>query len=184
MRHLSEVFNEPFETDNIYYVYYQYQPIFADMHRDYGVRFTQKIPDDLFKDSSKLKFLVLDDQILSLDKTIVDLFVRKARFNNICVFFLAQFVYDLGQKEIRVLVGQASMLIFMAQPSVRPVVRLTDNRSEMGKALVQAFDRVLKTQKYGYLVYIRDPAMDNRLRLRTNIFPNSQDVSTVFMPNK
>jgi len=120
--------------------------------------------------------LVLDDLVVNLDSSFLDsLFTRGSHNWGVSVVLVTQHVF---LKTLRTARANAHILCLMRNPAGELQIRTLAQQLFPGKHqfFMESY-RDATGQKFSYLIIDMHPNTDDRLRLRTNIFPD--DLKTV-----
>ena len=161
----------------IFYCYGKYQPIFNSMK---NVHFEEGLPSNI--SSLRNALTIIDDLMTELanDFRLSNLFTKGSHHQNLSVLFLTQNIFVKG-KEIRSVNLNSQYLILFKNPRDKSQIMILARQMYPGKA--KAFQEIFldaTSPDYGYLLIDLRPRADDRLRLRTGIFPN--DICYVYEP--
>lgn len=165
----------------VVYVYTVDQPAYQQMH-DSGkaIEFHRGLPSDLTFDGEPT-LLVLDDMMLELqnDKRLAQFFT-KMRHTNLSTIFLTQNIY-FNSKYATTVTRNAQYLVLFPNLRDRSMINTLGRQiyPEHPSFILAAFDDAIKTP-YGYLFVDLKSDTDEKLRVRTNVFPGESVV--VFRP--
>lgn len=165
----------------IIYVYTVEQPAYRQMHESKdSIEFYQGLPTDLTFDG-KPSLLVLDDMMLELqnDKRLAQFFT-KMRHNNLSTIFLTQNIY-FNSKYATTVTRNAQYLVLFPNLRDRSMISTLGRQiyPEHPNFILAAFDDAIKTV-YGYLFIDLKSETENKLRVRTQVFPGETPV--IFRP--
>lgn len=125
--------------------------------------------------------VVIDDLMWSSnDRTLCDLFTRGSHHLNFSVIFITQNLFAKG-KFMRDISLNCHYFIVMKSLRIKgQVVELGRQIfHKNSKFLVEAFDHATK-EKFGYLVIDLHPSTEEKLRVRTRIFPLNGIIDPIF----
>ena len=164
----------------IYYAYTEWQPAYKQLPPK--VILSEGLPDlSVLKSTTEVpKLLILDDlmQEMKGDKRLTQLFTRGSHHWNLSCMHIVQNVFFEGLRTSRV---NAQYLVLMKNPSDKL------QAMNLGKQLypsnhkffLEAFNDAT-SRPYGYLLVDLSPQTEEKIRLRSNIFP--EDLQTVYVP--
>ena len=185
LKNLDNLVDKPIHS--IHYHYACWQPLYEEMQRgslgDHIV-FRNDLPhpeEELCSASGQIynqenRLYVIDDRQreLSERKAYLDqLFSRTIHHCNCSVILLLQ---DLYYKNIRCATINSNYVVLLQNKSnelaCRTLCAQTYCGPERSRLFWSAYNKCM-TKPYGYLLVDRHPGTDERIRLRTDIFPNS-----------
>ena len=145
------------------------------------VEFHEGIPDLSTFDGKNRTLLVLDDLMHETkDDRVSKIFTKISHHMNVSVLYLTQNLFYSG-KQNRTITLNAHYLVLFKNP--RDVTQIACLARQMyphkSKFMIEAFnDATMKP--YSYLLVDLKPDTEDKLRLRTNVFPN--EVNYVYIP--
>ena len=159
---------------SVLYCYGQFNdsiPILQNM----GVRVHRGPPtDELLSVMSKPMLLILDDLLTIIDeKSLSELFIKKAHHMNMGVIFITQ---NLFEKKIKVARINSQYIVLMSAPNAALQIRNLGVQlfpKNLGYFL-NAYKDATSTP-YGYLFLDLHPASNPLLRIRTKIFKDDDE---------
>jgi type IV secretory pathway VirB4 component len=163
--------------ERIIYAYSIPQPSYQELATEFPIlEFSVGLPDSLELDGRRT-LLIMDDLMTEMqnDKRLVAFFT-KMRHNNLSTIFIVQNLYFRSQYAATVTRNAQYMVLF-------PNFRDTSMIGTLGRQMfpqhknfiTAAFDDVL-SKPYGYIFLDLKPHTDNKLRVRTNVFPGEEMV--------
>ena len=162
--------------EQIVYCYSEYQSIFADHPQ---VEFHEGLPNLKDFDGSKRTLLIIDDFMNESGVDVSKIFTKGSHHRNISVFFLTQNLF-YKSKDSRTMSLNTHYIVVFKNP--RDVTQITTLAKQMYPGntnfMVEAY-RDATSKPYGYLLIDLKPQTDERIRLRTNVFPD--DVNYVYV---
>lgn len=167
--------------EEIYFCYTEWQPMYHDLE-NMGVHLVEGLPDmvELKATPDKRKLLVLDDlmQDMKRDKKLIQLFTRGSHHWNLSVLHIVQNLFFEGLRTSRV---NAQYLILMKNPSDQLQASTLAKQLFPGntKYFMEAYQDACSSS-YGYLFVDLSQNTPEKLRLKTNIFPDQ--IHIVYVP--
>jgi hypothetical protein len=155
----------------VIYCYGAFQSIF-DKFPD--IQFHEGLPDSSMFDGTPT-LLVLDDFMSQANETITDLFTKGSHHKNISVVFLTQNIFHKNHRTISL---NSHYLVLFKNP--RDAYQISTLARQMypgsSQFMVEAYKDATSTP-HSYLMLDLHPDQDEKIRLRTNIFPG--EIQTV-----
>ena len=167
---------------SILYCYSEYHDQIRTM-QDGGINIHQGIPDEnLLNSLSKPSLLIMDDLMQNIsEEFLTSLFTKKSHHKNISVMFLTQ---DLFQKKCKVARNNSQYIILMRAPNA--ALQIRNLGVQLFPTQLEYFLDAYKmatSNNYGYLVIDLSAISPPIMRLRTNIFKDSENEElTIFVP--
>ncbi len=171
----SEIIEPP--PEHVQWCYGVFQNFFHEIR---GVEFQQGLPLVQTFDGKRRTLLVIDDLMQEADKTVSSIFTRDSHHRNISVIFLSQnLFYD--SKENRTMTLNSNYLVLFKNPRDQTVVRSLSMQMYPGRSkfLVDAY-KDATSKPFSYLLIDLRPDTEDRLRIRSNIFPD--ETTFVYVP--
>lgn len=158
------------QPTRLIYCYSEFQDIFNHYP---NIEFHEGLPDlNSFVGNREPIVIVLDDFMSQISQQMSDLFTRMSHHRNISVVFLTQNIF-YKDKHTRTMSLNTHYLFILKNP--RDVLQITTLARQMfnknSKYMLEAFGDAVR-RNYGYLFVDLKTNIDDRLRLRTNIFPD------------
>ena len=162
----------------ILFVYSNWQSLYDRLQNNEKVSFTQQLPDELPNNG----LLVLDDQLLNVDKRSVSLFIQESRHKNSSVVYLSQTVF--GGPLQRALSINSTYLVLMKSPRDKLSVSTLARQMYPTKStyLTQAY-LMATTEPYSHFLIDLHVKTDEQLRLRSHILPTDYP-TRIYTPRK
>lgn len=164
---------------HILYCYGEVNPLILE-YRNKGIELHNGVPDaELIKAQPKPLLLVIDDLMLDIDPSYLDmLFTRGSHNWNVSIVFVTQALYGRNIKTAR---ANSHYLILMRNPQAKQNIRTLGSQMFPGqlKFFMEAFNDATSSP-YSYLLIDSHPNTDDSERLITNIFPGEQE--THYLP--
>ena len=158
------------KPDKIYYCYGVYQKKFEDMPH---VNFIHGLPDSFTQfHGSRHNLIIIDDlqDEVANSKAVEQLFTRESHHRNLSVVYINQNLFYQG-KHSRTIALNTHYTILFRNPRANSQLRIL--RSQTGlKHLDEAYNDVMKHNRFGYLVIDLSPYSKTEYKLRTQIFPH------------
>lgn len=162
--------------DKIFWCYDEYQPLYQDVARDDSdIQFLKGFPSDIEEemDGDQRILLIIDDLMteMSNNKRLSNLFSKGSHHKNVSVVFIQQNLFYHG-KEGKSLRLNCHYLVLFKSPSDRQQIGTLARQMHPKNShyIVEAYDDATRGP-YSYLFLDHKPETDDRLRVRTNIFP-------------
>ena len=163
--------------EQVIYCYGVYQPLFKTLK---NVIFEEGLPSYLNEIQNAL--IIVDDLMSELgsDQRLSKLFTRGSHHRNISIIFIVQNIFHQA-KEMRNINLNSHYLILYKNPRDKSQVMHLARQILPGKtrAFQEIFDDATRPA-YGYLMIDLRPETQERLRMRTGIFPD--DIYYVYEP--
>ena len=157
----------------IIYCYGEYQNLFSQYP---NVEFNQGLPDVTQFDGRQPVLLILDDLMSESGDDVDKIFTKFSHHRNISVIYLSQNLFYKSNQN-RTMSLNAHYLVIFKNP--RDQNQLATLARQMypsnSKFLIEAFADATR-QPYGYLLIDLKPDTEERLRIRTNIFPDDTQI--------
>jgi hypothetical protein len=155
----------------IIYCYGSYQPLFNSMK---SVTFEEGLPSNL--SSLQNALIIIDDLMAELasDSRLSNLFTKGSHHRKLSVIFITQNFFHQG-KEMRNIHLNSHYIILYKNP--RDKSQITHLARQMFPGKVKAFQEIFQdatAPSFGYLLIDLRPETEERLRLRTGIFPSDK----------
>jgi hypothetical protein len=182
LKNRKELFTTP--PEKIMYFYGVWQKMFDSMERELPVDFVEGLPAkdiiDEFADGTS-RCIVLDDLMSDVVKSIdmQHIFTRGSHHKNITVIYLNQNMYCQG-KFSRTLSLNTQYIFILKCPRDTTQLALLGRQIGVGKSLIEAYEDVMANYPYGYLMLDLSPHNNDGYKLKTNIFPEEDEV--VYIP--
>jgi len=166
------------QPDNILWFYAEYQDWYIDFP---DIKFIKGIPtNDVIENNNKAKLIILDDLFQYLNKSMTQLFACDSHHRNISVIFITQNIFYKGSEHRNISLNSTHVVLFKNPRDKSQIMHLARQMyPEKTSFLIEAFRDATK-QPYSYLLIDLTPDIDEKYRLRTNIFSNT--FTTVYLP--
>jgi energy-coupling factor transporter ATP-binding protein EcfA2 len=178
----KDIMSEP--PKSILYAYGQYNSSIPNLQKS-GIRVHAGIPSDELLDSMpRPMLLLLDDLMIQLNNkrdVLAGFFTRKSHHSNISIVFIVQNLFERNLKIVR---DNSHYIFLLNSPSAAQQIRSLGSQIFPGpqlKYFLDSYRQAVTEKKFGYLFLDLHPASDNNLRLRTNIFGETE-FPTVYLP--
>ena len=156
------------QPERIVYCYGEYQPIFAEYPQ---VEFREGLPKCSDFDGRRRTLLIIDDFMNESGTDVSKIFTKGSHHRNISVFFITQNLF-YKSKDSRTMSLNAHYIVAFKNP--RDVTQIATLAKQMypgsTKYMIEAYQDAT-SKPFGYLLIDLKPQTDERIRLRTNIFP-------------
>jgi GTPase SAR1 family protein len=171
--HRAEIINPPPQT--VLYCYGELNETVLE-HKSKGIEIYNGIPDvDFIKSFPKPLLLVIDDLMLDIDPSYLDmLFTRGSHNWNMSIIFVTQSLFGRNIRTARV---NSHYLLLMRNPQAKQNVRTVGSQMFPGKLkfFMESFEDAT-AKPFSYLLIDSHPNTDDAERLITNIFPGEHQV--------
>ena len=174
IEHAQEIISPP--PERILFCYGEYQKIFDNYP---GVEFHDGLPELTSFDGKKRTLLVMDDLMTSTDDRVVDIFTKISHHRNLSVVYLTQNLFYKNKQTRTLSLNSHYIVLFKNARDATQVANLA-RQMYPGKStfMIEAFKNATSAP-YGYLLIDLKQETDDKLRLRTGIFPG--DVQYVYL---
>lgn len=151
--------------------------------RDKGVVFHSGIPDFNRFTSGKSYLVILDDLMSDANQNVMNLFTRQSHHRNLSVIFLVQNVFFGGNKFFRTISLNCHYIICTKNPRDRHQIATLAQQlyPENVKFVQEAFVDATKNA-YNYILFDLSQTCSDKLRFRTNIFPDDEPQNVIYVP--
>lgn len=179
LTHLSKMIDQ--DIQEIIWCYGIEQGFHKDIKNRFPqIQFVAGLPDVKTFDSSKTRIAILDDLMNDTRGNIIgDLFCRGSHHLNTTVFYITQNLFPRHKEHRDISLNSKYFVLFKSPRSCSQVGVLG---TQMGKHdfIKQSYD-LATAPPYGYLFIDVTQEINDKLRVRTNIFPDD-DVNIVYLP--
>lgn len=182
LRNRHELIDEP-PVEIVYALPPNQEIIFPeDIQADASILLFKGIPDfEEFKDKRR-RLLIIDDQIQDCGNDVVALFTRGSHHFNISVIVLTQNIF-FANPGFRTMSLNAHYIVLFKNPRAMDQItvlarQVTPNNV---KFFQESFADATKAA-HSYFMLDMTQSCSEKLRFRTNIFPNNAGCTTVYMP--
>ena len=161
----------------ILWCYGVYQKSFQDMR---NVEFHEGIPDINLFDGSQRTLLILDDLMQQAGDSVSLLFTRDSHHRNLSVIFLTQNIFHSSEQARSMSLNTHYLVLFKNPRDLKQISVLAGQMyPSKSKFLVEAFRDATAT-RFSYLLIDLKADTDEKLRVRSNIFPG--ETPYVYVP--
>ena len=154
-----------------------YQTFFNEVK---NVEFHEGLPDLNIFDGKKRTLLILDDLMHETDDRVSQIFTRISHHKNLSVLYLTQNLF-YGSKQNRTISLNAHYLVLFK--NARDATQISHLAGQMypgkSKFMIESY-RDATAKPFSYLLIDLKPDTEDRLRLRSNIFPG--EIPYVYLP--
>ena len=163
----------------ILYCYGEYQPVF-DKYGSF-VRFHKGIPtsSDKIFDGKQPSLLILDDLMDSVNQFVADIFTKISHHRNLSVVYVCQNLFDKSKYHRTISLNSHYIVLLRNPRDTQPVANLARQIFASDWRVATDAYREATREQYRYLLFDLHPSTEDRLRLRTNIFPGEQSYSYI-----
>lgn len=169
----------------ILFFYHVWQPSYAELKE--VATFKKGIPsiEDIenLEEYSEIggSLVVIDDQALSINKEIATIFTVTARHTSVSLVLLAQNLFA-KQSFFRDISLQSTYMVLFKNPRDKSAIKyLASQINPSNTAYVWEAYNFALDKPYSYILIDLHQQTDDRMRLKTNIFPREGPL-TVFVP--
>ena len=178
IEYADELINPP--PTKIIYCYGEYQEIFSHYS---NVFFHEGLPDlNKFIGNTESILLVLDDLMSESNGEISNLFTKYGHHRHLSVVYLSQNLFDKNKHARTMSLNTHYAVLFKNSRDATQISTLARHMYPNNSKFMIGSYRVADNPNYHYLLIDLKPNTDDKIRLRTNIFPDEQP-SVVFTPN-
>jgi len=180
----NQFFERPIKR--VLYCYGEYQPIFKRYKSARFIRFHKGIPSsrDKIFDGKKPSLLILDDLMGSVNEFIANIFTKMSHHRNLSVVYVCQNLFDKNRFH-RTISLNAHYIVLLRNPrDTQPVASLARQVFAGDWRVATDAYREATKRRYSYLLFDLHPSTDERLRLRTNVFPGERSYSYIKKESK
>jgi hypothetical protein len=152
----------------VVYCYGEYQPLFDNYPQ---IEFHEGLPDVAMFDGVPT-LLILDDLMGEADDVVTRLFTKVSHHRNVSVIYLTQNIF---YKTLRTISLNAHYIVLFKNPRDAGQVSTLARQMYPGnsKFAIEAF-KDATTTPHSYLLFDLRSEQNDKLRLRTNIFPGQE----------
>lgn len=157
--------------DNIVYCYGEYQQIFNNYPY---VTFSEGLPDISQFDGKRSTLLIIDDLLTETNDVISNLFTKVSHHRNVSIMYLSQNLF-YRSKQNRTMSLNTHYIVLFKNPRDATQVAVLARQMYPGRSqfLIEAFKDATQ-RPYGYLLIDLKPDTEEKIRVRTNIFPDDE----------
>ena len=158
--------------ENIVYCYGEYQPIFNNYPY---VTFNEGLPHIDQFDGKQSTLLIIDDLMSETNDSVSNLFTKVSHHRNVSIMYLSQNLF-YRSKQNRTMSLNAHYIVLFKNPRDANQIATLARQMYPGKKSKFPVEAVRDaTEKpYGYLLIDLKPDTDEKIRVRTNIFPDDE----------
>jgi len=175
----DNVFFESPPIERVLYCYAEWQPAF-DTYRAFAP-FHRGLPDpnDVIFDGKRLSLLILDDLMDSVNAFIGEIFTKISHHCHLSVVYVCQNLFDKSKYHRTISLNSHYIVLLHNPRDTQPVAHLS--RQVLGPDWRIGTDMYGEAtrEQYNYLLFDLHPCTDQRLHLRTNVFPGEQSYSYI-----
>lgn len=162
--------------DKVFWCYGEYQPLFQEVAKFVpDIRILQGFPEEIEQeiDKSQNNLVIIDDlqSEISGSRRLSNIFSKGSHHRSISVIFIQQNLFYQGKesKNIRL---NCQYLVLFKSPSDRQQISILARQIQPkgSQYMIEAYDDATKLP-FSYLFLDHKPDTDDRLRIRSNIFP-------------
>ncbi len=166
------------QPNTIMWFYAEYQDWYVDFP---DIKFVKGIPsNDTVGNNNKSTLIILDDLFQYLNKSMTQLFACDSHHRNISVIFITQNIFYKGSEHRNISLNSTHIVLFKNPRDKSQIMHLARQMyPENTSFLIDAFRDATK-QPYSYLLIDLTVEIEEKYRLRTNIFSNT--FTSVYLP--
>lgn len=164
----------------IIYCYGEYQDVFSHYS---NILFHEGLPDlSKFVGNTEPILLILDDLMSEATLEISNLFTKYSHHRNLSVIYLSQNLFDKNKHARTMSLNTHYIVLFKNSRDVTQISTLARQMyPNNSKFMIESYRDAVKPN-YHYLLIDLKPNTDDRIRLRTNIFPDEWPI-VAYTPN-
>lgn len=167
--------------ERIIFYYSEWQPTYLELGKN--IEFLEGVPQPSdYNDDPRAKLVIIDDLMTEASgKTVVNMFTKGSHHRNMSIIFITQNLFHHGLREISL---NANYIVVFKNPRDKAQIQYLSRQiyPENSRFAIEAYlDATSKP--YGYLLFDLKQSTPDNLRLRTNIFPNTE-FPVVYIPIK
>ena len=172
LKHANRMFDKPF--DRIVWCYGEAQALRGLPN---NVEVIRGVPDVAELRKGQAKLVIIDDLMQEMDDSMTALFTRGSHHLDVSIVYLTQNIFYKGQRTMRL---SCTHLVLFKNPSDKLQIANLGRQlyPRASKHFVEAFQDATK-KPHSYLLVDLTQEADDKLRLRTNIFPD--ELCTVYV---
>jgi hypothetical protein len=152
----------------VIYCYGEYQSLFDNYPQ---IEFHEGLPDITMFDGTPT-LLILDDLMSEANDSVTNLFTKVSHHRNVSVVFLTQNIF---YKNLRTISLNSHYIVLFKNPRDAGQVSILARQMypSNSKFAIEAF-KDATSLPHSYLLFDLRPEQDEKLRLRSNIFPDQE----------
>ena len=163
--------------ERIIWCYGVYQKFFNSVK---NVEFVEGLPDIESFDGKQRTLLIMDDLMHETDERVSKLFTQVSHHKNLSILYLTQNLF-YGSKQSRTISLTSHYLVLFK--NTRDATQISHLASQMypgrSKFMIEAY-RDATSKPFSYLLVDLKPDTEDRVRVRSSIFPGEQ--TCVYVP--
>lgn len=183
IEHSTVIINNFPNTPKVLWCYGIYSPLYSKPIQGIHVKYHDGLVSENSILEDKPDLVVIDDLMWSSnDRTLCDLFTRGSHHLNFSVIFITQNLFTKGKFMRDISLNSQYFIVMRSMRIKGQVITLSKQiYHNNSKFLVEAFDHSTK-EPFGYLVIDLHPSdrIDDKLRVRTRIFPVNGNINPIF----
>jgi len=163
----------------ILYCYGEYQPVF-ERYRSF-VNFHKGLPTNRNKifDGRRPSLLIIDDLMESINEFVANIFTKISHHRNLSVVYVCQNLFDKSKYHRTISLNSHYIVLLRNPRDMQPVAVLARQIFASDWRVATEAYREATREQYRYLLFDLHPSTEDRMRLRTNIFPGEQSYSYI-----
>jgi len=123
--------------------------------------------------------LILDDLKDSVDVFVVDIFTKISHHRNLLAVYVCQNLFDKSKYHRTISLNSHYIELLRNPRDTQPVANLARQIFASDWRVATEAYREATREQYRYLLFDLHPSTEDRLRLRTNVFPGEQEYSYI-----
>ena len=163
--------------ERILWCYGVYQKFFNNVK---NVEFVEGLPDIESFDGKQRTLLIIDDLMHETDQRVSKLFTQVSHHKNLSVLYLTQNLFYDSKQNRTISLNSHYLVLFK---NARDATQISHLASQMypgkSKFMIEAY-RDATSKPFSYLLVDLKPDTEDRVRVRSNIFPGEQ--TCVYVP--
>jgi hypothetical protein len=142
------------------------------------IQYQEGLPEDFSNDQGELSLIVLDDLLNEVyGKEVCDLFTKGSHHRNISVLHLTQNIFHQGSQCRDISLNAKYLVLLKNVRDKNQFLYLARQAHPEGSQSLYESYRDATTQPHGYLILDFAQDTDDRLRFRTNVFPDEGPIT-------
>ena len=122
---------------------------------------------------------ILDDLMDSVDAFVVDIFTKMSHHRNLSAIYVCQNLFDKSKYHRTISLNSHYILLWRNPSDTQPVANLACQIFASDWCVATEAYREATCEQYHYLLFDLHRSNEDRLRLRTDIFPGEQEYSYI-----
>ena len=157
----------------IVWCYGEWQTVYEEMK---DVTFVEGLPHIELWSDGKPRLIILDDLMSEADGRVTKLFTKGSHHRNLSVIFIVQNLFGLNKEQRTITLNSHYLVVFKNPRDVSQINHLAKQMYPGKLKYVQEAFKDATSSPHGYLLFDLRQETPDHLRLRTNIFPEDNQV--------